>query len=93
MATIPYPLIFNALPVRTGLASSIVTTAVDAGGTTRSLGTLTWTEETDAGGNANTGLYTTVAQIDQTWTFPLKVKYTITGQMGVAAVDIIRSGS
>lgn len=50
------------------------------------------TEDTDANGQMNTGIYLASPLVDPTW-FPVRVKWDITGLSGVSASEVIVLGS
>ena len=88
-ATQPY-LFTASFPGLSGQAANLNLVIKDAAGTSR-ITTATFTEETDAAGTANTGIYDAQLAIDPTWAYPLKASVTMTGQAGVVSVGYIRA--
>ena len=73
-----------------GQTGNVKYSVTDAAGVTQIAATATGiTEETGADGVTGTGSYSVVAAFNPTWAFPVKVKFTVTGQNSVAAFTVI----
>lgn len=93
MATYTQPLGASFGRTYANLLSLVRYWVVDAGGTTRIAATNTGiTEVADADGGASlSGQYEVSATFDDTWVFPIKVKWGIVGYPGLVIPDIIQS--
>lgn len=90
MATFLFPIIANFGSLLSGQAANIGYVVKDSAGATKiALTTGTLTEETDSAGNAVTGLYFGSATLDTSWSFPLRIIYTISGQPGVCSEESV----
>jgi hypothetical protein len=87
MATFTADIVFSAGAANTGQAANVLYTVIDSGDVTRIASTGSGvTEETDAAGNAVTGVYRAKVTLDTSWAYPLRIKFVITGKTGVAGL-------
>lgn len=84
-----YPLVFQAGAARSGQAANIIAQVFDNANTQQGSNiTASWVEETDAAGNATTGLYRNSTTLNTAW-LNARIKYVITGLAGVAAEEVV----
>jgi hypothetical protein len=94
MPTFTYPAVASFGASYTGKGTNVGYTVYDSGGTLRTARTTSGiVEDTDAAGNATTGIYgaTSGVSIDLAW-LPARIKWDITAVAGVAAEDVVSVG-